>query len=112
MANGNARLFVSTHQRDLVVARGHTMPSDPKYFDSAFLSGASLPYNRTERQLAEKQRWLAAYQDCDSSVGMRNVARYVGGGCGIQLRVPATVFAEIGISVPISRGSPPLFING
>lgn len=67
MANGNAQLFVNTRQRDLVVARGHTMPSD---------------------------------------------LMYVSGGCGIQLRVPATVFAEIGISVPISRGSPPLFING
>ena len=67
MANGNARLFVNTRQRNLVVARGHTMPSDLKY---------------------------------------------VSGGCGIRLRVPAPVFAESGISVPISRGSPPLFING
>lgn len=67
MANGNAKLFLSTRQRDLVIARGHTMPSDPKH---------------------------------------------AGGGCGVHLRASLTVFAEIGISVPISRGSPPLFING
>jgi len=67
MANGNARLFLSTRQRDLMVAYGHTLPSDPKNS---------------------------------------------GGGCGVHLRTSLTVFAEIGISVPISRGSPPLFING
>ena len=67
MANDNVRLFVNTRQRDLVVARGHTMPSDPKS---------------------------------------------VGGGCGVHACAFTPVFAEIGISVPISRGSPPLFING
>ncbi|HZO75132.1 MAG TPA: hypothetical protein VFB60_23190 [Ktedonobacteraceae bacterium] len=66
MVNGYAQLFLSTRLRDLI-ARGHTMPSDPKR---------------------------------------------AGGGCGVQLRASLTVFAEIGISVPISRGSPPLFIKG
>lgn len=67
MANGKARLFLSTRQRDLMVAQGHTMPSDPKH---------------------------------------------AGGGCGVHPRASLTVFAEIGISVPISRGSPPLFVKG
>lgn len=66
MAN-NARLFVIPRQRELMFARGHTMPSDPKCLGS--------------------------------------------GGCG-YLRASTTVFGEIGISVPISRGSPPLLING
>ena len=66
MAN-NARSFVNPRQRELMFARGHTMPSDPKCLGS--------------------------------------------GGCH-TLYAATLVFGEIGISVPISRGSPPILING
>src|SRR5690349_14791680 len=63
------------HDADVLIGNGIGQTQSPTFVGTLLsdqLSAASLPCSRPERELAEKQRWSAAYQDCGSSVVDRN----------------------------------------